>query len=409
MSTTKRADTDIQQDVRATIGGVGLPLNVTVDKGVVTLEGVVLSDEEREAAIDLVNYVSGVTDVVDTLEVMDMEDDHPNVLLGAPTRPDEWDPQPSDFGEGSVSPEEIETSDAGRVEADWTTDERVAIQDGAAYFPPTDPPTDISEDPDGIEVASGFQSSSMDDDDAMEPDEDLQGHDGVRDSEIVDNVVRELNEDAATTQLNIHVASVRGTVYLTGYVNDPTDGDLAASVAERVPGVRQVVERLVVGDTPIAVRRPRIPRSANIRGGRVAVPSAAWRSTVARNERWLETEREKVSAQIEERKEELAGFGRDQADEGSVSNHQGDIASDVTSADVLNAEIVSLEDDVNTIDEARRMIEDGRYGVCITCGRLIDPARLRAFPLAMRCIDCQQQFEDESGESMQGSQRRGIG
>jgi osmotically-inducible protein OsmY/RNA polymerase-binding transcription factor DksA len=409
MSTTDRTDADIQREVAELIGGAGLPLSVTVKKGVVTLEGVVLSEEEREAAADLTNFIPGVTEVVDALEVMDMEDDQPNVLFGMPTRPDEWDLDPRDVNADEVSLEEITTSDAGNVGEELTSDERVAVQEGVPYFPPTDPPVDISDDPDGIEVAAGFQSTSMDEDDEVEQDEDLQEHDGVQDSKIVDEVVRELNEDAATTQLNIHVASVRGTVYLTGFIFDPNDGDLAASVAERVDGVRQVVERLVVGERPVAVLRPVMPHSPNAPKNQVAVPSAAWRSTVARNERWLQAERGKVRAQIDERREEIASFGRDQADEGTVTNHQGDLGSDVMMAETMQTELSSMEDEIDAIHEALQMMEDGRYGICVTCGQLIDPARLRANPLAIRDIQHQQEFEDEEGSSMDDSQRRGIG
>jgi hypothetical protein len=164
------------------------------------------------------------------MEIIETGVGQPTLFYGHLTSPGEWDLDP---------------------DADWTTDERQAVEDGGSYTPPTDPPVDISDTPGGIEVASGFQSSSMDDDDEMlreHHDEDAPYD--VHDAAIADNVARELNEDAATTHLNVHVASVRGTVFLTGYVRDPNDGDLAASVAERVPGVRFVVDRLVVGDRP---------------------------------------------------------------------------------------------------------------------------------------------------------------
>lgn len=410
MSITERSDEDIQRDVLRMAGDVGIPLTVSVDKGVVTLEGVVLTEEERQAAIDLTSYVAGVVNIVERLEVMEFEADHPDALLGRPTRPDEWDPgtEPDDFGELSVSLDEIATADAGRVQNDWTTDERVAIQDGATYFPPTDPPTDLSDDPEGIEVASGFQSTSLDDN-ILRPDEDdIPGYIDVRDGEIVDNVVRELNEDASTTHLSIHVASVRGTVFLTGYVSDPYDSDNAAAVAERVPGVREVVDRLVVGEPPAAEPPRRIRGVRRAREGRIEVPSPSWRATVARNERWLRAERDRVVEQIEARREELAQIGRYQADEGSVSNHQGDVASDVTAAATLNTEIVNLEDELNAIDEALRRIEDGSYGICLTCGRLIDPARLRAFPLAVRDVEHQRLYDEEQGAALQAEQSRGL-
>lgn len=392
MSTMQRADSDIQQDLDETLRGAGLPLNVSVEEGKVTLEGAVYSEEEREAAIDLAQVIAGVSDIEDAIQIMEIEGEQPTVLFGSLTQPTEWDPATD------------ETDD------DWTTDERTAIEDGETYVAPSDPPVDISDRRDGIEVASGFQTSATDDDEEMYRDQDDidpgEPRD-VHDSEIVDNVVRELNEDATTTHLNIHVASVRGTVFLTGYVTDPNDGDLAASVAERVPGVRYVVDRLVVGERPALVARSRAQRGRRRPGGQVAMPGPAWRSTVARNERWLANELEKIQQQIDERKEELASFGRDQSDEGSVSNHQGDIASDVAASETLNTEIVNLEEEVDTIRELQLRMENGKYGICVDCGRYIDPARLRAFPLALRCIDDQRRLEDEDSSAIPAGRQIG--
>lgn len=410
MSTIERADTEIQKDLAGALAEAGLQVAVKVEDGAVTLGGIVLSEEEREAATDLAGFIYGVTRVVNNVELMDLEEGNPNVLMGMPTRPQEWQAQFEALADYDSEPDQITTSDHGKVGDGWTTDARVSVEEGISYFPPTDPPVDISDDPEGIEVASGFQSTSVDDNlrvrrnEAVEPGMVVD----TRDAEIVDNVVRELNEDAATTQLNIHVASVGGRVFLTGYVSHPVDADVAGAVADRVDGVGEVIDRLVVGERPVSPRRLRIPRSTTTDDGRVAVPSPAWRSTVARNERWLARERDKVESQLQERREDLASFGRDQADEGTISNHQGDIASDVASADILNSEIVSLEDELNAIDEARLMIEDERYGICIVCGRLIDPARLRAFPLARRCIEDQEAFDNYADAALQAGQRRGV-
>nr|WP_281351850.1 TraR/DksA C4-type zinc finger protein [Entomospira entomophilus] len=34
-------------------------------------------------------------------------------------------------------------------------------------------------------------------------------------------------------------------------------------------------------------------------------------------------------------------------------------------------------------------MENGTYGVCVKCGKMIDKARLEALPEASMCIDCQ--------------------
>jgi RNA polymerase-binding transcription factor DksA len=40
------------------------------------------------------------------------------------------------------------------------------------------------------------------------------------------------------------------------------------------------------------------------------------------------------------------------------------------------------------IDDALARLDDGRYGVCVACGRAISSARLEARPTATRCVEC---------------------
>ncbi len=43
---------------------------------------------------------------------------------------------------------------------------------------------------------------------------------------------------------------------------------------------------------------------------------------------------------------------------------------------------------VQTIRQALENVDQGRYGVCESCGQSIDPERLEALPLATLCINC---------------------
>jgi phage/conjugal plasmid C-4 type zinc finger TraR family protein len=45
------------------------------------------------------------------------------------------------------------------------------------------------------------------------------------------------------------------------------------------------------------------------------------------------------------------------------------------------------------VDAALARIDAGSYGECIDCGEPIAAARLKAYPAATRCIDCQGAFE----------------
>ena len=49
--------------------------------------------------------------------------------------------------------------------------------------------------------------------------------------------------------------------------------------------------------------------------------------------------------------------------------------------------------ELRTLDAARARIDEGRYGICVECGQDIGFERLRASPGAVRCIQCQTQFE----------------
>lgn len=48
---------------------------------------------------------------------------------------------------------------------------------------------------------------------------------------------------------------------------------------------------------------------------------------------------------------------------------------------------------LHDIEQARRRIEQGLYGLCVACGREIPRARLLAQPIAVRCAACQAELE----------------
>ena len=53
---------------------------------------------------------------------------------------------------------------------------------------------------------------------------------------------------------------------------------------------------------------------------------------------------------------------------------------------------------INDIDEALSRIADRTYGVCMTCGNLIDKNRLVHSPFVKTCTLCQQTLENEAKE-----------
>lgn len=62
-------------------------------------------------------------------------------------------------------------------------------------------------------------------------------------------------------------------------------------------------------------------------------------------------------------------------------------------AQLGNVEVVSaLENEavseILKIDAALRRMDDGHYGICVTCGEDISPKRLEAWPASAECVDC---------------------
>lgn len=52
----------------------------------------------------------------------------------------------------------------------------------------------------------------------------------------------------------------------------------------------------------------------------------------------------------------------------------------------------NLEVSLFNVHKALKKIEDGSYGLCEKCGRMIDPARLQAFPSATSCMECKKKL-----------------
>jgi len=52
----------------------------------------------------------------------------------------------------------------------------------------------------------------------------------------------------------------------------------------------------------------------------------------------------------------------------------------------------SAEAELQDIEAALQRIQQGRYGVCVSCGEGIDSQRLDSVPYAVRCGDCAEEI-----------------
>ncbi len=70
-----------------------------------------------------------------------------------------------------------------------------------------------------------------------------------------------------------------------------------------------------------------------------------------------------------------------------------DIAAD--DLDKKTLEILGSKDvnRLNLIDAALSRIENGRYGICMQCGKKIPKERLEAIPYALLCVECKSREE----------------
>ena len=68
------------------------------------------------------------------------------------------------------------------------------------------------------------------------------------------------------------------------------------------------------------------------------------------------------------------------------------------SASSLDLAIVSRDvEELRAVEAAQARLAEGSFGVCSDCGDAIARERLRAYPVAMRCAACQNQFERSTG------------
>ena len=66
-------------------------------------------------------------------------------------------------------------------------------------------------------------------------------------------------------------------------------------------------------------------------------------------------------------------------------------------ADLEQADVTRDLDEFRALEAARDRFAQGGYGVCIDCGTDIGYDRLKAFPAALRCIQCQERHEKTYG------------
>ncbi len=82
------------------------------------------------------------------------------------------------------------------------------------------------------------------------------------------------------------------------------------------------------------------------------------------------------------------GSLRDSVDElSTIDNHPADLATELFEREKDMALKVHNNDELTKVNTALEAMENGTYGVCITCGTEIPYERLEALPYTLFCID----------------------
>ncbi|HHV98042.1 MAG TPA: conjugal transfer protein TraR [Clostridiaceae bacterium] len=82
----------------------------------------------------------------------------------------------------------------------------------------------------------------------------------------------------------------------------------------------------------------------------------------------------------------------------NYDNHPADMGTQLYELEHNNALFQHQEYLLREIHDAIGRIEDGRYGVCVACGKDISAERLEALPYARLCIDCEENKEIQTEE-----------
>jgi DnaK suppressor protein len=75
----------------------------------------------------------------------------------------------------------------------------------------------------------------------------------------------------------------------------------------------------------------------------------------------------------------------------------GDASVAALIADLDKADLGRDLSELRAVEAARERLREGTYGVCIDCGRDIGVERLKANPVALRCINDQTLYETTHG------------
>jgi osmotically-inducible protein OsmY len=242
-------DNEHEQRIQRLLDEARIPVAVVVDDGIARLIGAVPSERLRQAAIDLASADRQIKRVDDE---MNEEVVSPDMVSEPLDNDGEFSYVDDETTSDEIPDDEDDFQSDNDLQVDSTLDYEEVVEDRETYFPPTDPVVEPERNSADIEIVGGFQSEATEDTDEDEDEayaESVPLATGDRllvrdDEDIRDDVIRELREDALTTDFQLGVDVRRGVVFLTGKLQTLDDAENAQAVAARVAGVIDVEDRI---------------------------------------------------------------------------------------------------------------------------------------------------------------------
>ncbi|MEN8098351.1 MAG: TraR/DksA C4-type zinc finger protein [Chloroflexota bacterium] len=101
---------------------------------------------------------------------------------------------------------------------------------------------------------------------------------------------------------------------------------------------------------------------------------------------------ERLKAQLQAEKDRLQEEIQDRATVSMVNVGYGNHMADDATYAYEQTHSLSLQENAKSmlkqVESALLRFSEGTYGVCVSCGESIDPARLEALPYASDCLQC---------------------
>ena len=124
---------------------------------------------------------------------------------------------------------------------------------------------------------------------------------------------------------------------------------------------------------------------------------AAGMAMTRKSPKTLKAVEDKLRAEREELVVQIADLEKRAAGEDAGERVYDDVHGEPETATYERERVLSLLDNsrdlLEQVDIALEKINDGTYGICASCGKAIEAARVKALPHATLCIACKRREE----------------